>query len=219
MIYKRLLNYDEKTLLVNIPVSDTELKKREKEYELLTPKKFSFSRSKDAFKPISFHWNNQLYEIQYNVCSEPLCKNHGLPQERFDIKSKPSRYRLTGEDYIKDIVCNPERREPDSPPTGECKTRTFSNWSLAEEIERLIRINSVVPVEKEYEFHKPHCSLDTHTPKKNPKSFHKRGINSAKSQRIQCKECKKITSISPDKTKRTTFNQNGMKLCHYSPGN
>src|SRR5690606_23030279 len=97
--------------------------------------------------------------------------------------------------------------EPDSPPTGGCSTSTFSNWSLAEEIERLIRINQITPIEKEYEFHSHGCSTKSHTPKTNPKSFYKRGTNAAKAEQFQCKECKKYTNVSPNKTRNLTYNQ------------
>ena len=207
MIYKRLLKYDEKIIQLVTPVSATELNSRTSEYNLLTPKKFAFKRTKEAFQPIQFQWNGQLYEIQYNTCGNPLCKNHGLPQEKFSIKGKPSRFKITEKSTVKIITCNPDLIEPDSPPTGSCSTTSVSNWSLAEEIERLIRINSVVPVEKEYEFHKPHCSSKTHTPKTNPKSFYKRGTNAAKAEQFQCKECKKYTNVSPNKSRNTTYNQ------------
>lgn len=65
----------------------------------------------------------------------------------------------------------------------------------------------MLPVNKEYEYHKSGCSADSLTPFTHTKSFYKRGVNSAKSQRYQCKECRKITSIQPTKARSTTFNQ------------
>ncbi|WP_225986224.1 hypothetical protein [Psychrobacillus glaciei] len=108
MIYKRLLNSEEKSILINSPVTDAELLKRETEYPALNSNKFGFNRSKEAFHPVSFQWNGKVYELQYNTCSNPLCKNHGLPQERFSIKSKPSRFKLHGEGYKKilDVIQN-----------------------------------------------------------------------------------------------------------------
>lgn len=207
MIYKRLLRRDEKTILIHSPVSNAELLKRQADYQTLTPNKFSSNRRKEVYTPVSFEWNGKIFELQYNSCTNPLCKNFGLPQEQFKVKSKSSRYKLIGVNLEKSIFCNKEVVDPTSPPTGGCKGKTLSNWSLAEEIERLIRINQIKPIEKEYEFHSHGCSTKSHTPKTNPKSFYKRGTNSAKSQRFQCKDCKKITSVSPDKTRNSTFNQ------------
>ncbi|MGM0899206.1 MAG: insertion element protein [Bacillota bacterium] len=207
MIYKRLLRYDEKTLHVIEPVTPTELNNRTSDYDTLTPSKFAFKRAKEAFKPIQFQWNGQVYEIQYNTCADPLCKNHGLEQKKFDIKSKPSRFKLDGSNEVRTVKCNPDRVEPDSPPTCGSATITVSNWSLAEEIERLIRISSLTPIEQEYNFHRPHCTNDTHTPQTNPKTFYKRGTNAAKAEQFQCKECKKYTNVSPNKTRNSTYNQ------------
>ncbi|WP_254178205.1 MULTISPECIES: insertion element protein [unclassified Planococcus (in: firmicutes)] len=207
MIYKRLLEYEEKVIKLIDPVTPTELNDRTNDYDSLPPSKFAFKRAKDAFRPIRFQWNGQLYEIQYNTCGNPLCKNHGLSQERFNIKFKPSRFKLDDRGEGKRVFCNPDRVEPDSPPTCGSRTTTVSNWSLAEEIERLIRINSLTPIEQEYNFHKTSCATETHTPKTNPKSFYKRGTNAAKAEQFQCKECKKYTNVSPNKTRNLTYNQ------------
>jgi len=108
MIYKRLLNSEEKSILINSPVTDAELLKRETEYQALKPMRFGFNRSKDAFNPVSFQWKGIIYELQYNTCANPLCKNHGLQQEKFLIKSKPSRFKLQGAGYKKtlDVIQN-----------------------------------------------------------------------------------------------------------------
>ena len=206
-IHKRLLQPYEQSVDILIPVSVDELAKREKEYPLLTPRRFGFNRTNDAFKPVSFSWKNHTFDIQYNMCANPLCKNHGQNQVQYAIKGKPSRYKITGRDFNKRIVCNPNHIDPEGVPTLGCYTNTLSNWSLVEEIERLIRINTVVPTETGYFFHKPSCSNDQHNPFDNIKSFYKKGINSAKSQRYQCKDCKKITSVKPNKSRRTNFNQ------------
>lgn len=206
-VYKRLLTPQDQCLDIEFPISSQELQLRKTEYPILTINRFSFNRAKEAFEPIKFNWKGQTFDIQLNSCLNPLCKNHGLPQERFNIKSKPYRYKLNGSNYEKAIQCNPDRVDPDGIPTLGCRTISISNWSLVEEIERLVRINSVVPVDKGYEFHKSGCLFETLTPFTHSKSFYKKGLNSAKSQRYQCKECKKITSVSPTKSKSTTFNQ------------
>ncbi|MCL6574130.1 MAG: insertion element protein, partial [Bacillus sp. (in: Bacteria)] len=84
-VYKRLLQADENQIELLNPISGEEMQACEDAYPLLTPKRFGFNRSKEAFKPIKFKWKGQIHEIQYNICGNPLCKNHSLPQERFDI--------------------------------------------------------------------------------------------------------------------------------------
>lgn len=208
MIYKELFPSNLRAIEIDNPVSDDELKSRLLEYDKLTPKKFNTNRTKNAFTPITFKYKGLLNEIQFNACINPLCKNYGLPQERFEIKSKPYRYKIAGSSGDNHIMtCNPERVDLTSPPINNCKTTAISNWSVAEEIERLIRINSLLPVVKEYDFHKPACLNEQGTPKSNPDSFYKRGKNSANSQRYQCKSCKKITSVLPNKKENLKFNQ------------
>jgi hypothetical protein len=92
-------------------------------------------------------------------------------------------------------------------PTLGCYTKTFSNWSLATEIERLIRINTIVPLEPSYEFHKDSCLNSDVTYFENPKAFYKRGKASSNAQVVQCKMCKKYTNLLPDKVSSTSYTQ------------
>lgn len=187
-------------------LSNKEIEDRQTNYPTLEPKKFSFKENKLAFRSMEFEWQGKNYEIQMNHCTNPLCKNFGLPQEQFNIKGKPSRYRMTGNDREKSIQCNPDRRDPDDIQPQKCNLTIMSNWSLSEEIERLIRINSLKAIEPDYEFRKPTCILDS-TPLKSPKDFYKRGVSKAKSQIYQCKTCKKYTSVLPTKQRNTTYHQ------------
>lgn len=207
MIYKKLVSSAHRFLEFKQVVTNGELQLRNKEYDEMTPRKFNTKRTKGAFVPIGFEYQNRSYELELNKCVNPLCKNFGLPQEKFNVKGKPSRYRVNGKNLTSMVLCNPEKVDLDSPPTGGCLTTTLSNWSAADEIERLIRINSLKPVEKEYDFHKEDCTIALHTPQKDSGSFYKRGKNSAKSQRYQCKTCKKITSVLPTKQQNLVFNQ------------
>lgn len=55
-------------------------------------------------------------------------------------------------------------------------TPLISNWSVADEIKRLIAINSVVPIDEEYDFHKDGCSFKNTTPFTEPKNFYTQQI-------------------------------------------
>ncbi|MBG9545130.1 hypothetical protein ABE29_20920 [Cytobacillus firmus] len=84
----------------------------------------------------------------------------GLTQTKFsNVKGKPSRYRLVGStrSNSKKIKCNPDPINPTSGMTLDCHTVPLSNWSIALEIERLIRIETIKDWEPEYQFHKEVC--------------------------------------------------------------
>jgi len=179
-------------------LTNKEIQDCQKNYPLLEPKKFAFKEKHLAFRPMEFEWQGKNYEIQMNRCTNPLCKNFGLPQEQFNIKGKPSRYRMTGNDREKSIQCNPDNRDPDDVQPQKCNLTIMSNWSVSEEIERLIPINSLKAIQPDYEFHKPTCILNP-TPFITLKAFYKRAISKAKSQIYQCKTFKKYTSVLPIK--------------------
>lgn len=205
-IYKELCTSADTFIKPKPFLTPKEIQDRQKDYPLLTPKKFSFKENKLAFRPMKFEWQGKTYEIQMNHCTNPLCKNFGLPQEQFNIKGKPSRYRISGNDRQKSIRCNPDKRDMDDVQPQNCNVKILSNWSLSEEIERLIRINSLKAIEPDYEFHKDSCTLDS-TPFKASKDFYKRGVSKAKSQIYQCKTCKKYTNVLPTKQRNTSYHQ------------
>lgn len=82
-----------------------------------------------------------------------------------------------------------------------CTVTPLSNWSVVEGIKRLIEINSIQDVEPDYQFHKEGCSEEESTPFNEPKQFYKRGKSRGKSQRYQCKACKKFTNVLPKEKK------------------
>jgi hypothetical protein len=105
---KRLATREDSLVVVHSPVSNEEMLNRIKDYNLLTPKQFG-TRYKDLlFMPVEFTWNGQTHFIQYNHCANPYCKWCGLPQQKFDVKGKPSRYKLSGTGIDKALVCNPD---------------------------------------------------------------------------------------------------------------
>lgn len=91
--------------------------------------------------------------------------------------------------------------------TLNCSPMTVSNWSVVEEISRLVRINQTKDVEPEYYFHKDSCVVGHLTPFDTPDDFYKQGKTLNNSQRWQCKVCKKKTSILPNKRQSTTYRQ------------
>jgi transposase-like protein len=157
------------------------------------------------FHPIEFTWNGITHKIQYNFCTNPFCKWCG--QEQATLKGKSKRYKLSGTKSKKSLVCNPDTIHPDRGMTLNCNSITVSNWSVAEEISRLIRINQTQEIEPEYNFHKDGCTERHLTPFETPDRFYKQGKTLNNSQRWQCKVCKKKTSILPNRRQSTTYRQ------------
>lgn len=207
---KELLSKEDVVLEVSAPVSQEELENRKMDYDVLTPKQFSTKYNESLFKPIEFSLFNKSYSFQFNFCVNPYCKWHGLQQERFtDVKGKPSRYILTssGYDMRKMIQCKPDPINPNIGATFRCKSAALSNWSITEEIERLVRINSVKNEEPDYIFHKEECPHEANTPFEMPALFYKQGKSSTGSQQWQCKTCKKKTTIRPNSKQTVIYKQ------------
>lgn len=204
---KRLSTLDDNLVSVFSPVSSKEASERIKQYDLLAPKKFATKYKDLLFNPVDFEWNVTTYKVQYNHCTNPFCKWYGMPQEKFTTKGRLSRYRLSGTDEEKSIICNPDPVSPTVGVTLNCNSKTVSNWSVAEEIARLVRVETVKDIEPEYEFHKEDCADADLNPFDNPKSFYRRGKSSSNSQKYQCKSCKKMTNVLPSKRECTTYHQ------------
>ena len=208
---KRLLPKDKDIVEVECPVSDDELLDRQLQYPLLAPRKFAKRYHDMLFSSSHFTWNGEKYEIQYNHCTNPFCESFGLPQQRFTtIKNKPYRYKLQGSKNqgTKSIHCNPIPITTKIPKTSlGCRTFTVSNWSVAEEIKRLVELQTVEEVQPEYVFHREGCPNEPLTPFEQPKSFYKRGKSTGNSQKYQCKEYKKMTNVLPTKRESTTYHQ------------
>src|SRR5690606_7611537 len=114
---------------------------------------------------------------------------------------------LSGTGESKTIKCNPDPVHPTRGMTLDCHTRTFSNWSVAEEISRLVSLETVKEVEPEYIFHKEGCVSEGLTPFNEPKGFYKQGKSKVGAQRWQCKSCEKKTNIMPNTKQSITYNQ------------
>ncbi|MGD6994761.1 transposase [Sutcliffiella horikoshii] len=204
---KRLATRDDSIVKIQFPLTEKDLDDRKVQYDLLTPKQFATRYNDSLFKPIVFGLNGGSHTIQYNYCINPFCCNIGMGQQKFvEVKGKPSRYKITGssKDH-KGLYCNDN-------PVGKgvsqnCKVTPLSNWSVAEEVKRLVEMGSIVDIEPDYQFHKECCSTKDATPFKDAKLFYKRGKSKAKSQRYQCKECKKFTNVLPKRTETTTYHQ------------
>ncbi|MEW9050190.1 MAG: insertion element protein [Neobacillus sp.] len=207
---KRLSTKDEDTVVIQMPLTSSEIEDRISHYNVLNPSKFSKRYNDLIYRPVVFNWNGNEHRIQFNFCGNPYCKWHGFPQERFvSVKSKPSRYRLSGRGNERNqtILCNNDPVGTISGMTWNCTTTPYSNWSIAEEIKRLTRIGTIKDVEPEYDFHKEDCIHVGTTPFEQPELFYKQGKSSTGTQRWQCKTCKKKTSLMPTRKQSTTYNQ------------
>lgn len=207
---KRLAVTDDELLSVKNPITDSEIQQRHMDYPLLTEKRFAKKYNELLFEPIEFTYKGQEFSIQFNHCTNPFCKWYGLTQKRFEnIKGKPSRYRLSGSSKhgSQTLMCNPDPIHPHQGATLSSSSVPLSNWSVVEEIKRLITNDSVKDEEPDYQFHKHGCAVDYATPFENRSLFYKQGKSSGKSQRWQCKTCKKITNVLPNRKQTFTFNQ------------
>lgn len=207
---KRLSTLKDKVAEVKCPVTDEEIKNRHHDYPLLSPIHFA-RRYGELFQPIELTLKENTHMIQFNACTNPYCKWFGLSQLQFHhCKNKPSRYKLTGSSKYESqrIACNPDPEKPSfGETTWDCTSDPISNWSAAEEIARLHTHDSIQNWEPEYVFHHEPCPHSSFTPSDNPKSFYRQGKSSSKSQRWQCKSCKKFTNVLPTRRVSSTYHQ------------
>ncbi|MCP8615460.1 insertion element protein [Salirhabdus salicampi] len=204
---KRLATKDDVIVDVCTPISDTEIEERHKDYEQLEPRKFAFRYNPMLYLPTTFTLNGETHSIQYNYCINPFCHNFGKEQKKFEsVKGKPSRYKIGGSsNYNKEVICNDNSLVEGI--TLNCSVNPFSNWSIAEEIKRLVQVGSVLDIEPDYQFHKDGCADSSTTPFKDTKNFYSRGETKAKSHKYQCKTCKKYTNVLPNRERSTTYHQ------------
>ncbi|TYS64551.1 insertion element protein [Sutcliffiella horikoshii] len=217
-LQKRLSSKDDVIVEIIPPVSEEELKERHNNYHLIPPKKFAFEYRGHLHRPVTIRWKERTFEIQLNHCINPFCKSYFLPQKRYETKGKPSRYKLgtpsNGDWSVKQIYCN---TVPDSTEVGmslNCKSLALSNWSIADEISRLVRINTPLDNKPQYIFHKEECPFQKNDPFVHPNTFYKQGLSSTGSQRYQCKSCKKKTSLTPKREESITYNQKRHDVLH-----
>lgn len=205
---KRLANDEDNLVIIENPISEEEIQNRNNDYPLLSSSRFAKKYSSLLFKPINITYKNKTYEIQYNTCSNPFCDNYGKNQFQYDkIPNKPNRYKLSGGGISDKVInCN-NIPESNKNKTLDYYTTVYSNWSIAEEIKRLITINSVVDYNLEYKFHKDNCINSEYTHINNKSMFRYKGESSSKSEKWQCKSCGKITNILPSKSENFQYHQ------------
>ncbi|WP_223639306.1 hypothetical protein [Planococcus sp. 4-30] len=208
---KRLANLTDSICFVEPNIPSSELTQRNVDYPILSDKKMKTKYVKFAYRPTHFTWKGKTHEIQVNFCSNPFCKNHMKPQKKYGI-GKSQRYSISGATKERNVICSTDPTDPNGIPTLKCNSKAYSNWSLATEIERLIRVNAVVPLDPAYEFHKDGC-INHETYFTEPKTFYKRGKASSNAQIVQCKACKKYTNILRPKLKRPPIIRRGTIFC------
>ncbi|NPV90949.1 MAG: insertion element protein [Firmicutes bacterium] len=192
---KRLAKKEDKIAEVICPLTDEEIRQRHTDYPLLAPNIFAKKYRHILYRPVNFLIHGIPHEIQVNFCNNPYCSWYGLDQYRFeDVPNKPYRYRLKGSES-KDIRCNPSPIRQGI--TWGCSTNVISNWSVAEEIVRLVKVNSVLEWLPSYNFHREGCVNNVYTPFNSSGYFYRRGKSSSTSQKWQCKVCKKMTNTLP----------------------
>ncbi|MDM5188045.1 insertion element protein [Bacillus sp. DX4.1] len=207
---KRLATKEDNIVVIESPITSTELSECEKDYPLLFPSDFAKKYRDLLFQPVKFHFKGQPFLIQFNRCTNPFCKWFGETQKRFeDLKYKPSRYKIVGsaKHNTQAIQCNPDPTGSKLGTTWNCTCVPYSNWSVAEEIARLAALDKVENIEVEYEFHKEDCEVSHLNPFKHSGEFYRRGKSSGNSQKWQCKKCKKITNVMPSRRESTTYHQ------------
>jgi transposase-like protein len=208
---KKIAHSDNINVKCYSPFPDSVIEERHNDYVNLSDSEFRKKYRQFIFAPAYIELSGKMYGLQYNFCCNTFCKWYGLPQKKFDeVKSKPSRYKMVSSRSNSDdtsIHCNDILIDTSFGTVLGNNTSTISNWSLAEEIKRLITINTVVDIEPDYIFHKEGCSLIDKTPFDNKEAFIKRGKSSANAVKYQCKECKKLTNVLPSQDKNFNYNQ------------
>lgn len=178
----------------------------------MKPKLFAKKYVDNLSKPVEIIYKGETHKIQVNFCSNPFCKWYGKEQFHYNnFKGKPHRYRLSGQGAGiksgKSLFCNPDPTQSSAGIALNCSTTAYSNWSLAEEIKRLIEIESVTDVNPKYIYHRDGYKNFSLTPVDNPGQFSKRGKSVSNSVRWQCKVCRKITNILPENQERFNYKQ------------
>ena len=206
---KALAKYsDDSIIAVECPITDEEVESRDINYPLLSPVKFAKLYRDLVFRPVKITINNIDYLIQVNYCDNPCCQWFGEVQERFiQAPNKPYKYKLGGTETSKYIQCNTPIINVRDGIVINKHSICYSNWGLAEEIKRLKIINSVKDIEPIYQFHHADCSNNLSTPLDISKSFYHKGISTGKSDKWQCKTCKKNTNTLPTRESSTNYHQ------------
>ena len=204
----KLTPIDESIVEVTCPVSDSELINRISDYPNLSFVQFSKKYRGPLYTGVTLNIGGEKFDIQTNFCTNPFCRWFGLPQFKYtDIFNRPSRYGLTGTHPSQTINC---KHVNVIEPIGVTFSRDYlspmSNWSVAQEIKRLIDVNSISPMKSNYQYHREECADAADTPF-NSDTFWKRGKSTSNSQKYQCKSCGKITNVLPSIRQCFTYHQ------------
>ena len=207
MKLKRLSDKTVSNVKVIPPITQEEVNEREIDYATLSKMEFSRKYGYLLYSPVELVVDKKSYNIQTNFCANPFCKWYGKEQFKYNnLKGKPSRYMITGKTF-KSIKCSDINDDTIDKPVIISYAAPYSNWAMAEEIKRLIDINTTVPIEPYYIFHKEDCCEKDLNPFDNPNSFYRRGKSSSNSQKYQCKLCKKIANVLPEQKECFTYYQ------------
>jgi len=180
---------------------------RDKEYTALSNIEFEKKYRHLLYALGILTYKEKEYSIQLNYCANPFCKWYGQPQLRYDINNKPSRYKMVEHSGQSAIQCNDIVADTSYGLVLSHSTDALSNWSIAEEIKRLVSINSVSIIDKDYTFHKDDCPMAFETPFINRKAFYTRGKSPGKAIRYQCKQCGKLTNVLPHQEENFGYRQ------------
>jgi transposase-like protein len=208
---KKIANPCDVHIACHSPFSSDVVSERDKEYPVLSDIAFEKKYRHYVYTPATLEFNGVKHEIQFNFCNNTFCKWYGMPQRKYDgIANKPSRYKLVSaraksEESV--LKCNYIAQDNSPGNVLGNHSPTISNWSVAEEIKRLLIINTAVPIEPEYQFHNIDCINAGTTPFNDKNYFYYKGKSTSNSLKYQCKVCKKNTNVLPEQDKSFGYHQ------------
>jgi len=199
-----------KTANINIsPLFDeSEIIDRHDDYSKCTNKNYDTKYREHAFNPVTIEYDGRKELIQYNYCSDPFCPNYAEPLEMLISRKSRSvkNYMFVGSKDSSLIRCNIMKHVGLNSRVDNNSSTLMSNWSIAEEIKRLVVLNRVVDEQVEYVFHEETCN-EISTPFEKVNSFIKYGKTPAGSPRYKCNVCGKTTAIKPSTKSNMTYYQ------------
>ncbi len=208
---KKIANPNDVDITCHSPFTEDVLSDRDIEYHSLSDIAFEKKYRHYVYTPATVEFDGKLHEIQFNFCNNTFCKWYGMPQKKYDlVANKPSRYKLvSGKSKSEETLLNCNYIAQDTLPGNILGnySPTISNWSVAEEIKRLLVINTSIPIEPDYQFHNIDCINAEKTPFTDRDFFYYKGKSSSNSLKYQCKSCKKNTNILPEQDKNFSYHQ------------
>lgn len=214
--FKRLARSDDHLVQIQVPLTPEQTKQRDIDYATMSNLQFNAKHhvilKHNAFTPVTFTYKGQKHLIQFNHCTNPFCHWYGNEQaelKRINVRGKKRyKYRLDGMPFIdgdRRVICKEDPLTPGA--SGGCGTRPISTWSVAEEINRLVTLNTVLDLVPDYIFHKLDCDFEGTTPLDNTKCFYPHGKSKTNSERFKCKSCGKVTNILPKRERAYSYHQ------------